>query len=140
MIRRMIAVGLCGVFGLVLAPACDDLGLGTGGCGGTGGDGAVCNIAAQGQCHELCQAEYDDAGLQCGAIEIEADRKTCQDKAYTAYKECRAACDKDPVEECRKLCDKEHDRCHAKCTKNDPTSGCHAKCNDIYSRCLKECK
>ena len=28
MIQRMIAAGLCGVFGLVLAPACDGLGLG----------------------------------------------------------------------------------------------------------------
>ena len=46
MIRRMIAIGLCGVFGLVLAPACDGFGLGGGGAGGAceggggGSDGA----------------------------------------------------------------------------------------------------
>ncbi len=102
MIQRMwskaIAVVLCGVAGVALMPACDQLGLdGSGGtacdgAGGFGGDGPVCEIEAQSPCNEKCQADYDAAALQCGSIQIEADRKSCQDGAYEAYKQCRAAC------------------------------------------------
>ncbi len=96
--RKAIAVVLCGVVFVALVPACDQLGLdGSGGAacegaGGFGGDGPVCEIEAQSPCEEKCQAEYDAAALECGSIQIEADRKSCQDGAYAAYKECRAAC------------------------------------------------
>lgn len=91
MVKKTIALVLFGLFGVVLAPACDDLGLGAGGCGGTGGDGPVCNIVALSPCEKMCEAEYNDAALTCGSISIEADRKTCQDKAHTAYRGMPAA-------------------------------------------------
>jgi hypothetical protein len=121
--------GVCGLLGAMLAPGCDQLGLGGGGAGGYGGyggeacggyggygggggyggaggaGGAVCNIAAQSPCEEQCQADYDAAALQCGSISIEADRKTCQDNAYAEYKECRAACASS------KPCDKKFQAC-----------------------------
>ena len=93
-----IAAVLCGLLAVLGAPGCEQLGLdGNGGtacegAGGFGGDGPVCEIAAQSPCNEKCQAEYDDAALQCGSIQIEADRKSCQVGAYEAYKQCRAAC------------------------------------------------
>jgi hypothetical protein len=156
----LVAVVACGLVGVVLAPACDQLGLGAGGAGGYGGGvalcggaggyggsggggyggagGAVCEIISQGACYDLCQAEYDAAALQCGSIANDADRKTCQDDAYETYKACRGACDKDPVEECKKLCDKQNLRCIARCPKGDVP--CMAKCNKVYGKCLRDCE
>ena len=76
-------------------------------------------------------------------IEDEAQRGTCADGAYAAYKCCREGCAQSGISDCRERCKKQcdtiHDRCHADCTKNDPTSSCHAKCNNGYGACRKRC-
>jgi hypothetical protein len=97
-------------------------------------------IVTQSPCNEKCLADYDAAATVCGKIAADAQRKSCQDKAYADYQHCRGACAGDPVEKCKQQCDKIHDSCHANCTKNDPTSACHAKCNDQYATCLKDCE
>ena len=94
-------------------------------------------------CNEKCLANYEVAAIACGKTENEAQRKTCSDGAYAAYKSCAQNCQQidinDCRERCKKQCDKIHDRCHADCNKNDPTSSCHAECNNEYGACLKEC-
>jgi hypothetical protein len=124
-------------------PQASDTGAGTGGagpaCAGDADAGAICNIVQQSICDEKCLADYMAAATVCGKIEIDAQRKTCQDNAYAVYKQCRAVCEDDPKEKCKKKCDKVHDKCHAKCTKSDPSDPCHAKCNDEYGACLKDC-
>lgn len=134
-----------GTLCVLVAPACEGLGLGGEGGGacseaaeGGGAGEPICNIAAQGPCYERCQSEYDDAALQCGAIEIEVARKACQDDAHDAYKQCRAGCAANPVEQCKKLCDKENEKCVAKCPKGD--KGCMNDCNQQYGKCLKDCE
>lgn len=84
MIQRMIAAGLCGVFGLVLAPACDGLGLGGGGAGGAceaggGGSGGADECFGKPatkyiDCRKLglsasaCSDACLDAGVSCVAL------------------------------------------------------------------------
>ena len=136
MIRRMIAVGLCGVFGLVLAPACDGFGLGGGGaggaCGGAGGDGAVCEIVALSPCEQKCEAEYDDAALTCAGIQDDAKRKACQDGAYAVYKDCRAACVSASTPEC--------DEKYQECIEKAPTSCLKEEAaKKVCQRCWERC-
>ena len=94
-------------------------------------------------CHEKCLADYEVEATKCGQIGDEAQRKTCQNGAYAYYKSCRENCAQSDINDCRERCKKQcdtiHDRCHADCTKNDPTSSCHAKCNNEYGACLKQC-
>ena len=83
MIQRMIAAGLCGVFGLVLAPACDGLGLGgEGGVGGGSGEGGGGAVA-------LMQDDLDDpepaGGLKCSGPD------DCLNKCNVEAKYCGAA-------------------------------------------------
>ncbi len=132
MVKKTIAALVFGLFGLVLTAGCDGFGLGGGGaggaCGGAGGDGAVCEIVALSPCEQKCETEYNDAALTCGSISIEAERKTCQDKAHTAYKECRAAC---------ASCNDMYTTCQGKgspCTKN---IGGKTLCAYCLDNCLK---
>lgn len=46
----------------------------------------------------------------------------------------------DCVEACKRKCDEIHDKCHADCTKNNPTSSCHNQCNQVYGKCLQKCE
>ncbi len=102
-----------------------------------GNDANPC-IISQGPCNDKCEADYEVAAIKCAKIAIEAQRKACNDGAYSAYKQCQAACENDPVERCKKRCDEENEKCIASCPKGD--KGCMAKCNDVYSKCLKGCK
>jgi hypothetical protein len=127
------------VVGMLGAPACEMLGLGGSGgsggeaCGGAGGSGgAVCNIATQSPCEEKCQADYEDAALECGKIEDAAQRKTCQDNAYATYKECRTSCASISTPAC--------DDKYQACMDNGPSScravsGGKTVCNRCWERC-----
>lgn len=90
-------------------------------------------------CDNKCFSEYDAAMSACAKAASAADLAACQDSAFKAFQQCRAGCTGDPVEQCKKLCDKIHDRCHANCTKKDPTPACHDQCNQEYASCLKDC-
>lgn len=135
---------LCGALvALLAAPGCKlglDGGGGDGGaCGGAGGyggyggvGGAVCEITTPSPCEEKCAADYDAAALKCGNIADDAQRKTCQDNAYTAYKECKASCVGASTPECD---DKYQD-----CMDNGPSScravsGGKTLCNRCWERC-----
>jgi hypothetical protein len=43
-------------------------------------------------CGQGCESDYTAAALQCGKIADNAQRKTCQDGAYTVYKNCLESC------------------------------------------------
>jgi hypothetical protein len=101
-----------------------------------------CNIVPGSPCNEKCQASYNENAAVCGNIENEGQRRTCQDNAYATYKSCRGNCDMQEagcLEQCNALCDQIHDKCHARCTKDEPTTNCRAKCNNEYGTCLKAC-
>jgi hypothetical protein len=145
---KAIAIFVCGLLGVVLTPACDSLGLGNGagggtcegagGFGGAGGEAPDPCIVPDTPCKEKCYTEYEQEASVCGTISSDADRKTCQENGYATYKQCRTACDKDPVEQCKKLCDKENIRCIAKCPNGN--KACLDNCNQKYGKCLKDCK
>lgn len=138
------AVVVCGLVGAMLAPGCDQLGLGAGGAGGYGGEacggaggyggdggaggGAACVVALNG-CEAKCQADYDAAALECAKIDVETQRKTCQDSAYQAYKQCMAGC---------ASCTDMYTACQGKgspCTKN---IGGKTLCAYCLDNCLKK--
>jgi len=105
------------------------------------GDSNPC-IMPQSPCDQNCQAESETRALGCGKIADGAQRAKCQEDNYYTYKSCRDKCVQvnDCMDRWAQQCDKAHDRCHANCTKNDPTSRCHDECNQVYGTCLKQCK
>ncbi|MFT3766697.1 MAG: hypothetical protein QM820_14455 [Minicystis sp.] len=91
-------------------------------------------IAPQDSCNEKCEAQYDEAAAACSKEQIEAQRKACQDGAYTAYKNCRADC-------LSKTCTDMFDACQdigGGCTKGYP--GCDKYGQSSCGTCFKACK
>jgi len=98
-------------------------------------------IVAESPCIEKCLADYESAAIVCGKIEDEAQRKSCQDKAYVVYKSCRETCSlssSDCLEHCKEQCDKENIECIKNCPKGD--KNCMNECNQQLGRCYKECE
>ena len=90
-----------------------------------------CNIVNQDPCHEKCLSDYESAAIVCGRIADDAARKTCQDGAYAAYKNCGDNCTSSSSS------------CHDKwndCMDNGPTS-CLAQSGGktLCSRCEERC-
>jgi hypothetical protein len=49
-------------------------------------------ITASNPCDQKCLDGYEGAAIACSKIENAAQRKTCQDGAYAAYKSCHGNC------------------------------------------------
>jgi hypothetical protein len=94
-------------------------------------------IMPQSPCNEKCLADYEAAAGECGKIENEAQRKTCQDGAYAHYKGCNNNCQQqsDDKEKCKQACDRAYDKCMDKCKDSD----CRNACWNDYVPCLRDC-
>ncbi|MEO7594619.1 MAG: hypothetical protein ABI134_25620 [Byssovorax sp.] len=92
-------------------------------------------------CNGKCLDAYQVAAIGCGKTEDEAERKTCDEGAYAAYRSCVQNCTQidvtDCLERCKEQCDKENIRCIKNCPKGD--GNCMNECNQENGRCLKEC-
>lgn len=89
-------------------------------------------IAAQSPCDEKCNADYENAAIECSKNENDATRKTCQDGAYAVYRSCHENCQQKSNSNCD---DKYQD-----CIQNGPTS-CLKKSGgkSLCQRCLERC-
>lgn len=102
-----------------------------------------CVHAPSDACNQKCLTTYANNADKCDDIADEAQRKTCQVSAYTAYMACRNACDqqrKQDKERCKQACDTINGVCHDKCNNKDPTPKCHEKCNQEHADCLYDCE
>jgi hypothetical protein len=119
-------------------PLCDaDGGAGSAGSGGAtpdadGGAATPCIMPPENPCFEQCNVDYENAALTCGMIADDAQRKTCQDNAYAAYKSCRANC----TASANKSCDDKYQDC----VDNGPSSclkrsGGKTQCYRCWERC-----
>jgi hypothetical protein len=84
---------------------------------------------------------YMVAAGECGMIQNDAQRRTCQDAAYSAYRSCANTCHQTEVADCLELCREQCDKANVLCVKNCPKGdkACLAACNDENGRCLKAC-
>lgn len=94
-------------------------------------------------CDQKCLDAYEVAALTCGQSGNEAQRKTCAEGAYAAYKSCHGSCLQ--INSCRKDCEDQAEACEAKCRKlpKDDKAGrqaCWVACNNAYAACIKKCK
>lgn len=133
-----VVLVLCALVGLVLTPACDQLGLG--GSGGSGGSTPLGGSA----CMNRCYAAWDAAMSACAEIASDTDRKACQDGADAALAQCLTVCDSVGASGCREDCEAQAETCEAGCRKlpKDDKKGrqqCWQKCNDEYAKCIKKC-
>lgn len=89
-------------------------------------------VATQSPCNEMCASNYDAAAAECGKIQIEAQRKACQDGAYAAYKSCRDGC----AHNSTPACDDKYQDCVdnglSSCLKR---SGGKTLCQRCWERC-----
>ena len=104
---------------------------------------ADCNITEQSPCTEKCLASYETAATTCGKVPDDAQRKSCQDGAYSEYKTCKGNCQQ--TNSCRKDCEDKAEACEAECRKLpvDDKAGrqkCWIACNNAYAECIKKCK
>ena len=104
---------------------------------------ADCNITDQGPCVAKCDTNYDNTAIACGKIGDDAQRKTCQDGAYSGYKTCKGSCQQ--TSSCRKDCEDKAEVCEAECRKLpvDDKAGrqkCWIACNMAFAECIKKCK
>jgi hypothetical protein len=81
---------------------------------------------------EKCNTDYENAAIECSKNENDAQRKTCQDGAYAAYRSCHDNCQRTSNSKCD---DKYQD-----CIQSGPNS-CLKKvagkslCNRCWERC-----
>lgn len=104
------------------------------------------NIASQSPCYEKCLADYEVAAAECTRFKDEAQKRSCDEGAYAAYKGCR--------ERCARTANKDCDDKYQDCVDNGPTKclkqsagktlcyRCWERCNagDEPSAACKECK
>jgi len=125
---KAIAIALFAALGLVLMPACDKLGLGDGGSGGTDPLGGS-------PCQNACYSEWDAEMNACASIGSDTDRKACQDSADAALMECLDTCDNPSPSNAK--CQEKYENCvnygPKSCLK---VSGGKTQCK----RCLERCK
>jgi hypothetical protein len=92
-------------------------------------------------CLGKCLSSYEVTAAECGRIASAAQRRTCQDGAYGAYKACASSCHQadvtDCLEQCKQGCDKANLQCVKNCRRGDYT--CIEECNFENGRCLKDC-
>ncbi|MFO0588371.1 MAG: hypothetical protein U0441_12555 [Polyangiaceae bacterium] len=91
-------------------------------------------------CDEKCLADYTATAEKCGRIEIEAQRRVCQESAYQAYKACRSICQQqgnDCLDHCKDMCVDVWEGCDAKCKKDHV---CKEKCMEALIACNKKCE
>ena len=85
-------------------------------------------------CLGKCLTDYEVTAAECGRIANDAQRRTCQDGAYSAYRSCAQACQQS---------DATSKKCEAKyqdCVNSGPTSclkieGGKRQCNWCLERC-----
>jgi hypothetical protein len=92
-------------------------------------------------CLGKCLASYEVTAAECGRIASDAERRTCQDSAYSTYKSCALTCHQsevtDCLERCKQMCDKQNQQCIDNCPKG--SKPCFQKCNEANGACLKDC-
>ncbi len=91
-----------------------------------------CKIATQSPCYEKCQADYEAAATACTKIVDAAQKRSCDEGAYAAYKSCRGTCQQTANTDCD---DKYQD-----CVDNGPTK-CLKKSagKTVCYRCWERC-
>jgi hypothetical protein len=97
-----------------------------------GGEPNPC-IEPQGPCNEKCLADYEAAAGECGKIQDDAQRRTCQDSAHASYQSCRGSCSQQLNADC--------DEKYQYCLNYAPTS-CLARegGKTLCQRCLERCR
>ena len=102
-----------------------------------------CNIVKDTPCNEKCLADYVAAAEKCTELkDDEAQKKTCDEKAFAAYSSCRDNC-RNVLDDCYDKCDAIADKEREKCEKMAPGPG-RAKCNQAvqeqWAACYEECR
>lgn len=91
-----------------------------------------CYIVPATPCDEKCLSDYKDAAAECGKIENDAQRRTCQGSAHGSYQNCRVNCSQNSNGTC--------DEKYQYCLNYAPTSCLKREGGKtLCQRCLERC-
>jgi hypothetical protein len=98
----------------------------------------VCNIVSLSPCHDKCDADYEARAIECGKIQDEAQRRSCQDSSHEKYKSCTEECDKE-ASPSKSKCRKKWEDCINygpwECARPGSGDAGKSKCSTCWDQC-----
>jgi hypothetical protein len=94
----------------------------------------VCNIVSLSPCHDKCDEEYEARAIECGKIQDESQRRSCQDSSHEKYKSCTEGCENAPED----ICQDKFERCQMYApflTCATKAGGGKTRCNLCFEDC-----